>query len=223
MYNNNKIVIFDWGGVIESHFDGEYNIYLAISNIIKHFTTLQEEKQIYETYNLCKYDELGKKLNQQNDIKNVKAWFDRLKKEFQFNDNCNFEEFCKVYIREFAKVYYYEEVVALAHSLKAYSKIGVLSNLGYLDKERINNQVNLEKFDYVWLSFEIGYSKPDEKIYEFVEGDCEISPNNILFIDDSEENIITAKRRGWNVCLADGHKIDKMKESICEFLDLKTL
>lgn len=32
---NNKIVIFDWGGVIESHRDGEYNLNMAITNLIK--------------------------------------------------------------------------------------------------------------------------------------------------------------------------------------------
>ncbi len=222
MYNNNKIVIFDWGGVIESHSDGEYNVNSAIMNIIKHFSSV-EEIDITSIYKFYKRDEFGKEINQYNTIEDIRKWFNRLKIGFNFSDNCSFEEFCKVYLEEFAKVYYYKDVVSLAHSLKAYSKIGVLSNLGYLDKERINNQVNLKKFDYVWLSFDIGYSKPDEKIYEFVERDCKISPNNILFIDDSEENIITAKKRGWNVCLADGHKIDKMKESICGFLDLKTL
>lgn len=30
MYNANKIVIFDWGGVIESHREGEYSLNTAI-------------------------------------------------------------------------------------------------------------------------------------------------------------------------------------------------
>ena len=32
-----KIVIFDWGGVIESHREGEYSLNTAITNFIKHF------------------------------------------------------------------------------------------------------------------------------------------------------------------------------------------
>ena len=41
--NYNKIVIFDWGGVIESHKKGEYNIDVAIENLIKqkHYNKLE--------------------------------------------------------------------------------------------------------------------------------------------------------------------------------------
>ena len=42
--NKNKIVIFDWGGVIESHKEGEYSIDRAIINLIKHFNSKEDEK-----------------------------------------------------------------------------------------------------------------------------------------------------------------------------------
>lgn len=32
--NQEKLVIFDWDGVIESHHDGEYNVYSAVIDII---------------------------------------------------------------------------------------------------------------------------------------------------------------------------------------------
>ena len=37
MYNNKKIVIFDWGGIVESHFKGENNCYTAKSGYFKSF------------------------------------------------------------------------------------------------------------------------------------------------------------------------------------------
>lgn len=37
MYNKNKIVIFDWGGIIESHREGEYSLNTAIKKFYKTF------------------------------------------------------------------------------------------------------------------------------------------------------------------------------------------
>ena len=51
---------------------------------------------------------------------------------------------------------------------------------------------DLSKFDYVYLSFEIGIRKPDRKIYEYVLNDLKTLPENILFIDDDTNNILTA-------------------------------
>lgn len=210
---NNKIVILDWGGVIESHRDGEYNIYVALSNIVKQFNSSMEEKELLNRYLYCN-NELN--IGVCNKTEDIEKWFYRLKNELDLN--CNFQEFCKIYKRETSKVEYYQDVVLLAHNLKKYCNIGILSNLIFLDKTRLNEQVNLEKFDYVWLSFEIESRKPNEKIYKFVEQDCKILPNNILFIDDKKENCVAAKQRGWQVCQASGYEFDKIKDSIFKFI-----
>ena len=51
-----------------------------------------------------------------------------------------------------------------------------------------------------------------------VEEDCKIKPENILFIDDSKENIEAAKKLEWNTCNAYGYKLDKIKEKVEQFL-----
>ena len=89
----------------------------------------------------------------------------------------------------------------------------------FLDKERLNKQVTLNKYDYVWLSFEIGALKPNDKVYEIVEKECKIEPENILFIDDKKENTISAKSRGWNTCNCFGFEIEKIKSAIDNFLN----
>ena len=67
----------------------------------------------------------------------------------------------------------------LEHKTKERCKVGILSNLMLLDKERINAQVNLSKMDYVWLSFEMEAKKPDKKIYEMVQQECKIEPQSL--------------------------------------------
>ena len=212
-YNNEKIVIFDWGGIVESHKKGGYNIDVAIENLIKHFN-LKETENIVERYYSMSI-ELGVK-----DIRNINGelWFESLNEEF--NLNCTPEEFYECYIKEFDKVEYYRDVVDFAHSLKDKCKIGILSNLGSIDKQRLDKQVDIKQFDYVWLSFELECRKPEEKIYKIVEKDCKLKPENILFIDDSKENIKTAQELGWNTCNATGEELDFIKESVNNFLKI---
>lgn len=214
MRKQDKIIIFDWGGVIESHKEGEYSILKAIINLIKHFNSKEDENTIVDRYNAQSVKNITYHTNFEND-----KWFDMIKQEF--NLKCNPQEFYDYYIKEFDKIEYYKDVVDLAHSLKDKCKIGILSNLGSLDKQRLDKQVDLKQFDYVWLSFELDARKPKEKIYKIVENDCKIESKNILFIDDNKENIETAQNRGWNTCLAFGYELDKIKDSIDEFLNSK--
>ena len=211
--NKNKIVIFDWGGVIESHKEGEYSIDRAIINLIKHFNSNEDETTIVERYHAQSVEDITYHIYLEND-----RWFEKIKEEF--NLECNSEEFYDYYIKEFDKIEYYKDVVEFAHSLKDRCKIAILSNLGSLDKQRLDKQVDLKEFNFVWLSFELNCRKPKDKIYEIVEKDCNIEPKNMLFIDDSKENIEVANKRGWNTCLATGHELDKIKNSINEFLNI---
>lgn len=214
---NNKIVIFDWGGVVESHREGEYNWQIARINLIRRLTQIPYTKEeIISKWKQCDQDVNGKLIDEVSGI-NIEKWFQRLKKEF--NLTCNMDEFKKVYIEEFDKVYYYKDVVEYAHSLKNKCKIGILSNLTAFDKDRIDKQMNLSKFDYVWLSYELKYRKPEIEIYEIVEKTSGISTKNILFIDDLDRNLKIPNIRGWNTCKASGYELDKIKEEVEVFLN----
>lgn len=53
-------------------------------------------------------------------------------------------------------------------------------------------------FDAFYLSHEINFRKPDHNIFEFVLEKHGLSPKEILFIDDTEENIAAAKKLGFH-------------------------
>lgn len=214
--NNQKLIIFDWGGVIESHKDGEYNINKALISLFKRLNSKLQEEQIIEIYNECSIDNNGSYISEYDNINDVENWFNRLKEKL--NLNCSFNEFCKIYEEETSKVDYYKDVIEYAHSLKQYCNIAILSNLNYIDKKRIDMQVNLKKFDYVFLSFELKCRKPNSRIYEIVEETYNTNPNNILFIDDQDKNIASARKRGWNTCMAYGYELNKIKEAVNNFL-----
>ena len=215
-YNENKIVIFDWGGIVESHRKGENNYFEIIINIIKLINPDINENKVISLWKKCTYDKHGRSISTCKRLKDVEKWFSRIKEAY--NLECDFTTFCNIYKKEFYNVDYYKDMVKLENETKRRCKTGILSNLTFLDKERLNEQVDLNKFDYVWLSFELGEIKPNNKIYEIVEKDCNISPKNILFIDDREENVIVARKRGWNICNYPGYEINKIKSRIEEFI-----
>jgi len=56
-------------------------------------------------------------------------------------------------------------------------------------------------FDRLYLSYEIGCVKPDRRIYEHLIADSGINPQETLFLDDGEKNIIAAKELGFQTYL----------------------
>jgi len=51
-------------------------------------------------------------------------------------------------------------------------------------------------FNKLYLSYELKLRKPNQKIFEFVINDLSKKPQNILFIDDIESNLISAANIG---------------------------
>lgn len=214
-----KLVIFDWGGVVESHFEDEYNHLKAkvdVINCLNPQTKLWSYEDIVEKWNASEYNENGICISEMSNKIDIYKWFGKLKLKFNFD--CTYTEFYNIYNEVSNNIKYYENVALFAHSLKDKCKIGILSNLCEFDRERIDKHYDLSKFDYVWLSYKLNCRKPKEKIYEIVEQDCKIPVSNILFIDDSKENIEVAKNRGWKVCQATARDFEKIKKSVNEFL-----
>ncbi len=209
-----KVIIFDWGGVVENHEDNLKDLKEAKARLIKRFNKSLSDEEIIDrwTYKTEKETSLSI-VNNELEIRN---WVSMIQRKM--NINVSFEKFKQAYEEEFSLVRYYKDVVEYAHSLSGKCKIAILSDLVFFDKKRINDQYDLSKFDKVYLSFEIGLSKPDRRIYEYVLDDLKIPPENILFIDDDTHNILMAKNYGWNTCQASGYELDKIKQSVECFL-----
>lgn len=83
--------------------------------------------------------------------------------------------------------------------------IGILSNTCHAHWSWVNSQsygVLEGPFDVVVVSYEARSMKPDRLIYDVAEKRAaELSgakPEEILFIDDREENVLAAREFGWN-------------------------
>ena len=211
-----KVVIFDWGGVVENHEDELKEFQDAKVRVIKRYNSNLTAEEIINRWSYKLSDNLSLEIT--NKKEDIEHWVARLQKNM--NIHISYEDFKKTYEEEFAKITYYKDVVEYTHSLKNKCKIAILSNLTLFDKKRINDQYDLNQFDYVYLSFEIGMRKPCRNIYEYVLKDLNVRPENILFIDD-ENNIKTAGECGWRTCQAFGYELDKIKKDVDNFLEQK--
>lgn len=202
-----KLILFDWGNIVESHTTG-YNGFDAWRDLFSECGYTGNDEMFD---NLKKYH-----LSCITNISDFKKAYELMKQEFNLNKT--FEEFSELYKSIFDKVDYYQDVASYELSLKDRCCVGILSNLNLLDKERLNRQVHLEKYDYVFLSFELGVRKPDIEIYNIVQSKLPFDKKDILFIDDRLDNIETAKKIGWNTLQATGLELDKIKEKCEDFL-----
>lgn len=213
----NKIVIFDWGGVVESHENNMEELMQIRVDTIKRFNESLSREEILSRW--TNITTKGNNAGAVNDIEEIKEWLALIERNMEID--VPLAEFVSTYNESGRKIKYYKGVVEYAHSIKEQCQIAILSNLLPIDKDRIDYQYDLSKFNHVYLSFEVGLRKPDSKIYEYVTKDLNVNPKDILFIDDDKDNITAAKEYGWNTCEAFGYELDKIKTSVKNFLNTK--
>ena len=202
----NKLILFDWGNIVESFEDG-YTIKNAFDDLFKSLGY----DQINVMDNLSKY-----KLTKIKTLDELEIVYNEIKKEFNLKGS--FDEFLNNYKYYFDKIYYYKDVRDYEISLKDKCYIGIVSNLLIIDKERINDQLGLDNYDYLFLSFEYGMKKPDIEFYEEIQKELPFKKEDILFIDDKEKNVEVARKFGWNSIVLTGKELNEIKRVCEEFL-----
>lgn len=74
----------------------------------------------------------------------------------------------------------------------------------------LTNTLKLEEvFEEIYSSARIGIKKPDRKFFEFISADLSIPFNQIIFWDDKQSNVDSAKSLGIHAFLFEG--LDKIK------------
>ena len=80
-------------------------------------------------------------------------------------------------------------------------RIGLLTNImpGFLSAMRRDQQLPKIHYDVILDSSEVGFVKPEAKIYEIARERAGCPAEEILLIDDSNANLAAASRQGWHV------------------------
>ena len=204
----NKLILFDWGGIVESQFTG----YAGCDAWNDIFLACGYKKGRIDSNTLVKYRFSGIKTEEE-----FAKTYEMMANDFGLS--ASFSDYKKIYKETFDKVDYYKEVVEFEKSLKGKCYIGILSNLSIYDKDRIDKQVGLKDYDYVFLSFKYGYRKPEMEFYKIVQDELPFKASDILFLDDRLDNILSAKKMGWNAVQITGLELDKIKKICEEFIN----
>ena len=201
-----KLILFDWGNIVES-FETGYTLTMAFNDLFK---------DLGYKGNDC-LDRIRKyKITKISSMKELEEAYNEIKKDLELTSSYN--DFLNKYDYYLNKIDYYEDVRDYEISLRDKCKIGILSNLLILDKKRLDKEVGLSNYDYVFLSYELGLRKPDIRIYEEVQKRLPFKKESILFIDDNIKNVESAKQFGWNAELAKGTDLDNIKKICNDFL-----
>jgi HAD superfamily hydrolase (TIGR01509 family) len=214
----NKIIIFDWGGVILKEYPEHYCDQDAIIETIKKFNNNLTDNDAYQLYLDTLKDENNRIISIFNDYESKYKWYERIHNNGKLNTT--YEEFINEFTYNYNKIDKYEEVVNYIYTLKDKTNLVLFSDLIFACFSALENTINLNIFDKIFLSYEEGYVKSNIEAFINVEKKLNIKAENILFIDNNENNINNAKKRGWNTCLAFGYELDKIKNTVDEFLKI---
>jgi HAD superfamily hydrolase (TIGR01509 family) len=112
-----------------------------------------------------------------------------------------------------------KSIWTIIEEINKISKIGLLTNMdeGLLDL--INNSKLLPNIDWdvVVDSSDVGVEKPNPKIYKIAEEMSGFKGKEILFIDNTKQNVDAAIKFGWNGFLYDPTDCEDSSKKLLEY------
>lgn len=181
-----KVIAFDYGGVIEI---SEVDLIEEITSYLK--IERKDWSQVYFSLNhLCNtgvntWDEVivltSQKLNANNEqIHHINTLIEKNRSNKKINT----------------------ELIDIIKNLKKHNyKIGLLSNYSSELRQRIDDQNLTNLFDQIVISGEVGFQKPQPEIFLSLCQNMQISPTELIFIDDTKKSLKGAQDIGYTPIL----------------------
>ena len=177
-----KNIIFDLGGVIIKHPADQNEKFISENFGI----SLERASEIWRKYATSLL--IGKE--------NSKGFLEKVSKELRLNPDM--DELYKKW-----KNYYVEisknidsEVLSLIKELRKKYKVYLLTDTIDTHDEHNSKRGIFNLFNKTFKSFEEGFRKPDSKAYVNVLKKIDASPEESVLIDDSEANVLSARKLG---------------------------
>lgn len=93
---------------------------------------------------------------------------------------------------------YNQALLHLISLLRTNYRVACFTNTEIEIVEFVRKKGLYEHFDQAFISTELGFRKPETKAYEAVCKQLGIAPNEAVFIDDVEENVVAAQHFGMH-------------------------
>lgn len=180
-----KVIIFDFGGVIAK--DIRRPIYNALSKQFNFDFMFVKENVVKLIIPL-----------QRGEIKTEEFW-----SVLSSNLHADMNKVKRVWIGSFESSWeLIDGTIDIVKELKYFGyRIPLLSNQIEFESESNKRKSVYENFSPVFLSFEMGTRKPEEKIYLLALKKLGVKPNECIFIDNKAVNFPPAERLGMRTIL----------------------
>lgn len=115
-----------------------------------------------------------------------------------------------------------EGIYPLVDMVRQTCGIGLLTNMypAMLELSFARGLIPNLHWDHIINSCKVAARKPEEKIYQIAQQVTGFSPNEILFIDNTQENIDMAVKLGWQGYHYDPTDYDLANQNLHEYLRL---
>lgn len=196
-----KIFVFDLGNVI-----------VRPMSIKKLYEMLNCQVSFEDFYEYLKNDQSSEEIH-----KELISTEEYIKKILKFLESAKTMEECISIFTGPIRNGLFQNTVEIIDRLKEENKrICLLSNLRQIDFEWFSTQYDINKFDNLYLSYQMHLMKPEDKIYIEMIKDLGVSADSIYFFDDNQANVDTAKRLGIKAYCVTGNTIKDLvlKEKI---------
>lgn len=108
------------------------------------------------------------------------------------------------------------DVIYMEKYIATKCRIAAITNISYMWMHRFEQLTADIPYEFVWASYKQGCMKPEINAYAQVEEMANLTGNSILLIDDSEENVKAARQRGWYAYKVGHHQKAHNIGLVCE-------
>lgn len=178
-----KNLIFDCGGVI---FDVDY----ALS--LNEFKKLTAKPELFEGLTVQHFKHIA------NDFETGKQSIEEFYKDIRkrYDLSASDEDIKNAW--NAMLIGFFPESLEIIEKLKKFYTVSLFTNtneLHYIEFEPVCRKL-LKTFDYCFYSHKMGYKKPHCDSYNYILQKTGFIPEETIFIDDSEENVLAAESIG---------------------------
>lgn len=196
-----KTIVFDICDVVWNLTPSRNEFYTEVSQIFH-----QDLSSVMEDF-LKVYQQL------QLDQMTLRDWFEQKGVNYSQKQINNLIE--AIYQDDKFMGYFNQEVIDLISELRRFCQVGCLSNIENFLGKYFEKHFN-PLFDYTIFSYNIGHRKPEIEAYQEIFKKINCSPEEVVFIDDKERNLIPARQTGFNCLLYTNST--QLKTDLEEFL-----
>lgn len=179
--NNIKVVLFDFDDTLGDRKGYAYLFYQSVLEM--HFQDVCENRLLKEAVlqDIMMWEEKGD-TNKNYPIRKACD-----KYHLTFPEECDFHEDFKNRIGDYS--YLLDGAMDVVLKLKDRYKVGLLTNGDkYGQRKKVSHAIDMNVFDYVFISGDTPYHKPDKRLYDIVIEKTGVRPEEIVMIGDNFAN-----------------------------------